>query len=97
MPYDELIKWQKYFQLRPEGWREDNRTYTLLKVQGVKAKPDEIFSSLAPIMHPPSLDSTIEKRSSVGFISKDSLQRSFIFNKMFSATGGDDIREILSG
>lgn len=49
MPYDELIGWFEYFKKRPVGWQEDQRTYVLLQAQGVKEKPEKIFSSLAAI------------------------------------------------
>jgi hypothetical protein len=49
MPYDELVNWTKYFNTRPIGWREDNRAYMLLAAQGVKEKPESLFSSLAII------------------------------------------------
>jgi hypothetical protein len=46
MPYEEFLGWFKYFNLRPVGWREDNRTAMLLNAQGVKKKPYELFDSL---------------------------------------------------
>jgi len=49
MPAEELRKWSKYFQARPIGWREDNRTAKLLTVQGVKKSPKELFPSLAAV------------------------------------------------
>jgi len=49
MPYEEFIGWTLYFSKRPVGWREDQRTYLLLSVQGVKKKPQEIFPSLAAL------------------------------------------------
>lgn len=47
MPYDEYVKWQKYFETRPIGWREDERTLKLLQIQGFKGEPSSIFSSFA--------------------------------------------------
>jgi hypothetical protein len=49
MPYEEFLGWFKYFNSRPVGWREDNRTAMLLSAQGVKKKPQEIFPSLKAI------------------------------------------------
>lgn len=46
MPADELQRWALYFEARPIGWREDNRTSMLLNAQGVKAAGDEIFPTL---------------------------------------------------
>jgi hypothetical protein len=47
MPYEELLEWGLYFQERPIGWREDQRTAMLLNAAGVKEKPHKLFSSLA--------------------------------------------------
>lgn len=49
MPYEEFIGWTKYFNQRPYGWREDNRTALLLSAQGVKEKAHKIFPSLAAL------------------------------------------------
>lgn len=49
MPYEEFLGWFKYFNVRPVGWREDNRTAMLLNAQGVKKKPQELFNSLKAI------------------------------------------------
>lgn len=46
MPADELRMWQKYFDARPVGWREDNRTAKLMAIQGMKQKASDIFPSL---------------------------------------------------
>lgn len=47
MDYEEFMGWQSYFSKRPMGWQEDNRAYMLLSAQGVKAKPEALFPSLA--------------------------------------------------
>ncbi len=54
MDYQELLGWFTYFELRPPGWREDERTVKLLQVQGVKKSGHELFPSLAA-MHKKSL------------------------------------------
>ena len=46
MPAEELRNWAKYFEARPIGWQEDNRTSMLLASQGVKKPAHEIFPSL---------------------------------------------------
>jgi len=46
MPYTELLKWINFFSERPIGWREDQRTYMLLRAQGVKEKPENLFPTL---------------------------------------------------
>lgn len=49
MPYTELLKWVSYFKRKPAGWREDHRAALIMRSQGVKAKPEEIFPSLKVI------------------------------------------------
>jgi hypothetical protein len=49
MPYTEMLKWIDYFKKRPVGWRDDHRTYMLLRAQGVKEKPENVFASLKQI------------------------------------------------
>jgi len=49
MPYTELLKWIEYFKRRPIGWRDDHRTYMLLRAQGLKEKPENVFASLKQI------------------------------------------------
>lgn len=46
MPYDELVKWVEFFKRRPVGWRDDQRTYLLLRSQGLKQNAEAIFPSL---------------------------------------------------
>jgi len=46
MPYEELIKWTTFFQRRPIGWREDQRTYMTLTAAGVKESAETLFPSL---------------------------------------------------
>jgi hypothetical protein len=46
MPYTEFLKWVSFFEERPSGWREDQRTYMLLAAAGVKEKPESLFPSL---------------------------------------------------
>jgi hypothetical protein len=47
MPYEELLNWIEYFKRRPLGWREDQRTFMLLKAQGVKEKVENLFPTLS--------------------------------------------------
>jgi len=49
MPYAELLKWIEFFTKRPVGWQEDQRTYLLLRAQGVKEPGENIFPSLKAI------------------------------------------------
>jgi hypothetical protein len=49
MPASEMHMWAKYFEARPIGWREDNRTSMLLNAQGVKSSAKEIFPTIAQL------------------------------------------------
>jgi hypothetical protein len=49
MPYEEFVGWLKYFEQRPSGWRDDQRASLLLQAQGIKKRPEELFSSLKAI------------------------------------------------
>jgi len=88
MPYLELLGWMDYFERRPIGWREDDRTHKILQSAGVKAKGTEIFASLAR-MHERARATVID-----GQISTGKLQGSSMFAKLLSAKGGDNIGEI---
>jgi len=47
MSFQEFNLWMEYFNQRPIGWREDERTFRLLRAAGVKSNPEALFSSLA--------------------------------------------------
>ncbi len=79
MPYDEFLKWSKYFELRPIDWRNDLRASYLMQAAGVKKKPQEIFPSLLGMLTNNTSDS-----DSIG----KSLQGSFIFKLMQDAKDG---------
>lgn len=81
MDYQELLGWFSYFELRPPGWREDDRTAKLLQVQGVKKSAHELFPSLAA-MHNKVVSSQTVGQAVVG-----SKIQSFLLN----AVGGDVI------
>lgn len=84
MPYDEFIKWSIYFSKRPIGWREDDRTMKLLQAQGVKAKPTEIFSSLAVMFNKQTVNEN-------GSMDVTSFKKSALFSKLLTAKGGDKL------
>jgi hypothetical protein len=84
MPYEELLGWVAYFERRPVGWREDDRTHKLLQAQGVKAKATEIFPSLQALYAP-----RIVKHSDQ--IEPSNLKGSLFFQKMLTAKGGDKL------
>ena len=51
MPYDELIRWAKYFEKYPYGWEEDDRAFKIANVVamsfgGKSLKPRDLFPSL---------------------------------------------------
>ena len=49
MPYDELLGWFQYFNLRPPEWRADLRASMIMRAQGVDKQGHELFDSLARI------------------------------------------------
>jgi hypothetical protein len=82
MPYTELLTWYAYFDKRPPGWQEDDRTSKLLQAQGVKEQPWKLFPSLEKIYNPVRDESDNPT---------DSLKGSQFFSMMMNATGGDRI------
>lgn len=74
MPYDELQNWGLYFKQRPVEWRDDNRTYMLLSAQGVKQKPEQLFSSLASLKAAVA-SQAVDKRTSQTLVSSGLLNR----------------------
>lgn len=83
MPYEEFLGWMDYFNRRPIEWRDDDRTFKLLQAQGTKAKPNEIFPSLAAIYNPVKTEGDTMDISS--------FKASAMFNKILGAKGGDKI------
>ena len=77
MPYDELLDWFAYFEERPVGWREDMRTVHLVRAQGVKVNPGELFPSLKPKVNPED--------------GLKGLKQSALFKGLLNATGGDKL------
>lgn len=84
MPYDELLRWMNYFERRPIGWREDNRTHKLMQVQGCDQPAVELFPSLQPIFTPAAV---VHKDGMLPANFKGSL----MFMKMLQAKGGDKV------
>jgi hypothetical protein len=85
MPYEELLKWSMYFEKRPIGWREDDRTMKLLQVQGVTAKPEEIFMSMA------IMKQSNKPNIPVGSVSTESIKNSPLFHAMINAKNGNKL------
>ena len=87
MSYAEFVRWISYFEQRPIGWREDLRAHKLLQAQGVKEKPEAIFSTIQQMKR-------FEERAkdkAPGKIDTNNLKRSVMFNKMLGAKGGETI------
>lgn len=85
MSYEELNGWFSYFEQRPVGWREDDRTVKLLQAQGVKEPGHKLFPSLA------ALSKVSSKSENDETLDINNLKNSVLFNKMLSATGGDKL------
>lgn len=45
----ELLGWVDYFERRPVGWREDQRTAMLVNAFGAKTEPEDLFPSLRAV------------------------------------------------
>jgi hypothetical protein len=82
MTYEELLSWFYYFEKRPVGWREDDRTMKFLQTQGVKEKPWAIFPTLNPIYNEGK-----EKETNP----TSSLEGSSLFQKLMLSKNGDDV------
>ena len=52
--------------MRPPGWQEDNRTYMLLRAQGLKDRPETVFHSLNAVKNNTPEKSHGEKIKSSG-------------------------------
>lgn len=79
MTFAEYNLWMQFFNERPIGWREDDRTYKLMRAQGMKAGPEQLFTSLA-IMKENDAKATSNAVPRTG---------SFLHAMMMNAKGGD--------
>lgn len=83
MPYEELLGWLNYFERRPVDWRDDDRTFKLLQIQGYKGRPETVFHSLAALNNRPvSEDGKMDMKNFKG---------SSVYHFLAAATGGDKI------
>jgi hypothetical protein len=82
MTYEELLGWYDYFERRPVGWREDDRSAKIIQAQGVKSKAWELFPTLKAIYYPSDHGKPEGVRG---------LQGSFLFHNMLNAKGGDKL------
>ncbi len=85
MTYEEFLGWLAFLKKKPPEWREDYRAYLLLRAQGFKGKPEEVFPALLPIFRP-----TTEPLKD-GEISFKNLRNSSMFQRLLSAKGGDNV------
>ena len=85
MPYEELLGWFSYLEQRPVDWRSDDRAYKILRTQGVKEKPWQVFQALDPIYNS-------KKSENNGFDTRG-FKSSALFHKMLGAKKGDSIHE----
>lgn len=81
MPYDELLSWVRFFDRRPVGWREDLRTYHLMRTFGEKRRAEEVF---------PSLQAVFKRQENP----VSTLRGSYMHKLMTSAVGGDKLKII---
>ena len=86
MPYTELLKWIDFFKKHPVGWREDHRTVMLMKAQGVKARPEDLFASLRQISKA-NQDSKVNDRA---------IPSGLFLQRMLKAKGGDSSFDFLT-
>ena len=89
MPHEELVEWIDYFERRPVDWRDDLRFYKILQALGLKAKPEEIFESIATIKQKEVKDAEHEAHMKASRELTNSLKRSTFFTKLLGAQGGD--------
>lgn len=89
MPYDEFLGWISYFEQRPIGWRDDLRTMKILQSNGVKARPEALFESIAKLRQ--AEDARSDQYANKGQVSTNNLIRSALFSKMLAAKGGDKL------
>ena len=85
MPYDEFLGWISYFEHRPIGWRDDLRTMKVLQSNGVKARPEALFESIAKLKK--SEDERTNQFVNKGQVSSNNLMRSALFSKILLSEG----------
>lgn len=78
MPFDEMIKWHEYLQVRPYGWREDRRTALTMSALGATVDINQTFPTLANLGRNVSETTTVK-----------SLANSKFFDFMLNSSNGD--------
>lgn len=80
MPYTELLKWIKFFESQPEGWKEDQRTYMIMRALGVKESAEKLFVSLL----------RIKQESEKNQVNDQAMPKGRILEMMLQAKNGDN-------
>jgi hypothetical protein len=81
MSFQEYHLWALYFEQRPYGWRDDDRALKIMRSMGAKVAPGEAFASLGQMLNN-------VKQSEEAVVPRAG---SFLFDKMVSAKGGDQL------
>jgi len=89
MDYEEFIGWVDYLELRPIGWRDDDRAYKLMRIQGHKESPENTFDSLRSIRR--RSEEAKNKLNEEGKTNISSLKTSSFLQKLNRAQGGKHI------
>lgn len=84
MPYDELLGWGEYFNLKPPGWREDQRAALIVNSNGANVAGEHMFSSLARMKE-------ISEKEDADKVNTKGLTQSAFMQNMLKAVGGDRI------
>ena len=85
MPYEEFLAWCAYFEERPPGWQEDNRTFKLLQAQGFKGNPEDIFQSLGKVFKQREVEHVD------GMLKHPQLTGTSFLDKLKKAKGGEQL------
>lgn len=81
MPWAEYVLWLQYFNERPNGWRDDERTAKMMAAMGVKASPENLFSTLSHMRN-------VEREKAVSNVPRNG---SMMMQKLMGAKGGDSL------
>jgi len=77
MSFKEYLMWAAYFEQRPPGWREDDRTFKMMKALGAKANAGDVFPSLGVMLRNREATSNVPRKGTL------------IHSMMMKARGGD--------
>ena len=93
MPYEEYVGWCKYMNERPEGWKEDMRTYHVMSAMAtMKKKPEEIFPTIKAVLQS-GKDREVK-------LKEGAMPAGNMLARMMQAKGGDgefDIQSFVKG